>query len=316
MRALRAEVLPLPVAAAVACVVLLLRKRKLPFAVSDSSRSIAALRALESEKDEDDALFNDPFAAKLAGEAALARVCARGAKGDNGRIAIRTKFFDDAVVHALGDGTEQVVLLGAGLDTRAWRLAPPKGSEKAAAVFEVDVPEVLNGKETVLRDAPLTLSNKYCAVKSNLNRKGWHASLLKAGFDKQKKTIWVTEGLLYYLAPNVVRDVLVGTYELSPMGSRLVSSVVNHASYKRASKPGSKGAKATWKSWSNMPERDFLRYGWRGQTIMQPGESGANYGRWRGEVPPPRAIPSKAQGEELEETPRTFYVVCTRLDER
>ena len=92
--------------------------------------------------------------------------------GDRGRIAIRTKFFDDAVVAAISDGAEhdarrrridvaaavhriekqqgglndapsqwQVVLLGAGLDTRAWRLAPAPGAAPARAVFELDVPE-------------------------------------------------------------------------------------------------------------------------------------------------------------------------------
>lgn len=115
--------------------------------------------------------------------------------GDRGRIAIRTKFFDDAVVTAIsGDAVEaytcrrqttrqhrpqqgqqrereqreqrereereerereptrqwQVVLLGAGLDTRAWRLAPAPGAPPARVVFELDVPEVLEHKRAAM----------------------------------------------------------------------------------------------------------------------------------------------------------------------
>jgi hypothetical protein len=67
----------------------------------------------------------------------------------------------------------QVVLLGAGLDTRAWRLAPPKGVRRARAVFELDVPEVLERKRCGMAAAnlggggqppPLTLSTTYKAA--------------------------------------------------------------------------------------------------------------------------------------------------------
>ena len=198
MRALRAESRRLFAAGALAACVAralaraMFRKRKLPFAVSDSSRSIAALRAIETERG-GAGLFADPFAAALAGEAALARVRARGGAGDNGRIAIRTRFFDDAVKDALarcddGKGPWQVVLLGAGLDTRAWRLAPPASAPRARAVFEVDVREVLDGKHALMRREPLTLSETYAAVRSNLNapretRGGWARGLRRAGHD-------------------------------------------------------------------------------------------------------------------------------------
>jgi methyltransferase (TIGR00027 family) len=322
------ESLRLSVAAALAAYVAraiahgLFRKRELPFAVSDSSRSIAALRAIETERADAAPLFLDPFASALAGEAALARVRARGLEGDNGRIAIRTRFFDDAVKDALAatDNTPwQVVLLGAGLDTRAWRLAPPSAATKASAVFEVDVPEVLDGKEAVLRGAPLTLSRSYRAVRSNLasppeKKGGWLRELRAAGHDPEAPTMWVLEGLLYYLAPGVVDEVLRGARAVSAPASRLVASVVNRASLLRATKPGSRGAKATWASASDDPERDFSAAGWRMMTVAQPGDATANYGRWRADPPPPRESTDSTN----DATPRTFYVVCEvkRRDER
>ena len=137
-------------------------RRTIPSLVADTSKSIAALRALESDRAPRDRLFRDPFAAALAGEDAMRRAIARG--GDGGRIAIRTRYFDDVVVSALrgdgyGDGDAedgtstgawQVVLLGAGLDARAWRLSPGKRVARARALFEVDVPEVLERKQSVI----------------------------------------------------------------------------------------------------------------------------------------------------------------------
>ena len=326
MRALRADSRRLFAAGALAACVAralaraMFRKRKLPFAVSDSSRSIAALRAIETERG-GAGLFADPFAAALAGEAALARVRARGGAGDNGRIAIRTRFFDDAVKDALarcddGKGPWQVVLLGAGLDTRAWRLTPPASAPRARAVFEVDVREVLDGKHALLRREPLTLSETYAAVRSNLNapretRGGWARGLRRAGHDPSLRTAWVLEGLLYYLEPRVVDDVLRGTASLSAPGSTLVASVVNRASLRRAtsnratSKTKRKsGAKSAWASHCDAPARAFAERGWGTRTVAQPGDPNADYGRWRGDPPPPHG-----DGDD-DDTPRTFYVVC------
>ena len=234
--------------------------RTLPAAVSDSSKSIAALRSLE--EDARRPLFDDPFAAALAGPDAVARVRARN--GDKGRIAIRTRFFDDAVLDALEGGGHdpttyhtgdwQVVLLGAGLDTRAWRLAPRPASgehggerdHRCRAVFEVDVPEVSSHKSRVMArefgdDFPLSLARTHVAVHANLASKGWARKLADAGHDPNRPTVWVLEGLLYYLAPDVVDRVLRECRTCSAHGSRLVASAVNRASLRRAREGGKIG---------------------------------------------------------------------------
>lgn len=300
--------------------------KELPRAVSDSAKSIAALRALESERTDPPPLFVDPFAAALAGEETLARVRARG-DGDKGRIAIRTRFFDDAVLAALArHRTAQVVLLGAGLDTRAWRLSPPEGKPKARAVFELDVPEVLDRKARILAETatanandpaaaseppPLTLAERHVSVHANFARPGWIRALRDAGHDPSIPTVWILEGLLYYLSPDVVDRVLRGAANASAAGSTLVASVVNRASWARATRKGSKGAKATWASWMDDPEESFGAAGWTTTTVAQPGEARAAFGRWRGESPPPRG----AEREGEPQTPRTFYVVCRVVEE-
>ena len=153
--------------------------------VVGSANSIAGLRAMESSRDAGARLFADPFAERLAGPDVMARLRARlsndtassssasdarRARGDDGRIAIRTKFFDDAVLEglerasasasALGGASSstprilQVVLLGAGYDTRAWRLHPPEGvARDRVVVYEVDVADVLRRKREILGEA-------------------------------------------------------------------------------------------------------------------------------------------------------------------
>ena len=100
----------------------------------------AAVRAAETSRD--DRLFEDPWAATLAGPEGAAWLAARP-PGSTLPIAIRTRFFDDWLHDvAIEAGIRQVVLLAAGLDTRAYRL--PWAA--ATTVFELDRPAVLAGK--------------------------------------------------------------------------------------------------------------------------------------------------------------------------
>ena len=94
---------------------------------------IAAARARESERA--DRLFDDPHAAVLAGRRGRAAlVASEGATGgENEFLPIRTRFFDDVLRTAV-DRLEQVVLLGAGLDTRAFRLARRASSSLSRVV--------------------------------------------------------------------------------------------------------------------------------------------------------------------------------------
>ncbi|MHB8674760.1 MAG: SAM-dependent methyltransferase, partial [Candidatus Limnocylindrales bacterium] len=112
---------------------------------------VAQARALESKRP--DSLFIDPFAEDFvarAGEAFLkasAEFAPILALRGNGRyFALRTRFFDDFVVDVCRAGCQQVILLGAGLDTRAFRIVLPEG----VRLFELDLPHVLAFKEEVL----------------------------------------------------------------------------------------------------------------------------------------------------------------------
>ena len=129
-----------------------------PQGVGKTALGVARVRALESQRE--DRLFDDPYAQAFVDaapgafpeeRAVRARPAAHGPLASLGaafsaHAVIRTRFYDDFLTAATAAGSRQVVLLAAGLDTRAFRLAWPAGTR----VFELDLPGVLAFKEAVL----------------------------------------------------------------------------------------------------------------------------------------------------------------------
>jgi methyltransferase (TIGR00027 family) len=123
--------------------------------VSETALGMALIRAEESLRP--DCLFDDPYAEAFLAAAPDAFADKDGATTDPAVLeavlsvfrfqgVIRTRFFDDQLLAGCASGCRQVVLLAAGLDTRAYRLAWPPG----VRVFELDLPEVLTFKDHVL----------------------------------------------------------------------------------------------------------------------------------------------------------------------
>jgi methyltransferase (TIGR00027 family) len=110
------------------------------------------------------------------------------------------------------------VLIGAGLDARAYRLDWPA----ATVVFEVDLPGVLAAKQSVLDEAGARPLADRRIVAADLSEP--LADPLRAsGFDSSSPTAWLAEGVLVYLPPEIVRRLLGEVTELSAAGSRLAA---------------------------------------------------------------------------------------------
>eukprot|EP00884_Botryococcus_braunii_P022273 jgi/Botrbrau1/872/Bobra.0352s0061.1 len=204
------------------------------------------------------------------------------------RIAIRTKWFDDRLLQALsgaapgatglqlrmgpapsgGEGVyvdlhavalplpQQVVLLGAGMDSRAWRLPLPPGTRW----FEVDKADVLAAKEALLCSVgalpmpepgqgppswmlqrlrrklrgkklpPVPLRTaSWTPVVADLNVEGWVSKLEQTGFDPRQGTVWLAEGLLMYIDPDRVPELLREMQGVSAPGSCFLVQSVTEA---------------------------------------------------------------------------------------
>ncbi|MDT5077127.1 MAG: hypothetical protein QOJ80_1764 [Mycobacterium sp.] len=119
-------------------------------------------------------------------------------------------------LEAAGAGIRQAVILAAGLDVRAWRLAWPDGS----VVYEVDQPKVLGFKTETLESHDVAPIANHVSIGIDL-RRDWPKALVEAGFDPTVPTAWSAEGLLPYLTADA-QDLLFDRIQsLSAHGSRV-----------------------------------------------------------------------------------------------
>jgi methyltransferase (TIGR00027 family) len=196
--------------------------------VGATALSVAAARAVETGSD--DPLIRDQFAYLLVSTAGkpwerLASSLEWIGDDDHGRRAhrlaidyqaVRTHYFDSYFADAVAAGIRQVVILAAGLDSRAFRLKWPAGT----SVYEIDQPQVVAYKTTTLESAGAAPTAERRTVQVDL-RDDWAAALTAAGFDSGQPTAWLAEGLLPYLpaeAQDRLFEIVTG---LSAPGSRV-----------------------------------------------------------------------------------------------
>ncbi len=257
--------------------------------VGKTALGVALVRAHESRRP--DRLFDDPYAAAFVAAAPaafpdafpgrtaaaadpLARMGAAFAVG----AVLRTRFFDDYLLRARAAGCAQVVLLAAGLDTRAYRLAWPAGTR----VFELDLPAVLDFKERVLHQAAAVAGCERIAVPVDL-REDWTAAVRAGGLDPSEPTAWLCEGLLIYLSAGEADQLLTTVSDLSVPGSQLafehgstLDPVLMAAAH---SIPAMKPYTSMWKGGLGHEAPDWLvRHGWS-VNIHDGGQLAAAHGR-------------------------------------
>ena len=151
--------------------------------------------------------------------AALVRVSDRYVPGMMAHMALRKRFVDDEVVSAIEGGARQVVVLGAGLDGLAARQAALNPS---VSFIELDHPVTQPAKAEALEGAGLWAENLTLAPADLMAAPLREALGAAPAWDDGAQTVFVAEGLLMYLSPEVVRSVLQSAREASGPGSRLV----------------------------------------------------------------------------------------------
>jgi methyltransferase (TIGR00027 family) len=193
---------------------------------SKSAALVAACRMLAVELPVEQRLMDDPFARLVVDDAAVTAARADGPLQNS--IRLRTRYIDDAVL-AFGarHASPQIVLLGAGYDSRAFRL------NLSADFFEVDFPATLHHKDEVMTGiAPI---NHRVPVAVDLANTSFVDPLVAAGFDVARPAIVVWEGVTFYLSSRAAADVVAQIAAISATGSVLV------ADYAEVARVGAKG---------------------------------------------------------------------------
>jgi methyltransferase (TIGR00027 family) len=180
---------------------------------------MALFRALESARPAARRLFEDRFATAFLGPplravVGLARIPPLGTlvrayidcrwPGARTSAVARTRFIDDAVEAALGAGIEQVVILGAGFDARAYRLA----ALGRAAVYEVDHPSTSVAKREAVTAALAPAPRHVRFVPADLGSESWQGAVAAAGYDPGRRTLFLWEGVTNYLTEDAVDGTL------------------------------------------------------------------------------------------------------------
>ncbi|MEB3065365.1 class I SAM-dependent methyltransferase [[Mycobacterium] zoologicum] len=188
---------------------------------------VAAARALEARKP--DPLVVDPYAevfCRAAGGDWAAVV--DGSLSDHQLLTsdfgesfvnfqgARTRYFDDFFARAVAAGVRQVVILAAGLDSRAYRLDWPDGTK----IFELDQPQVLAYKSYVLSQRGIRAGAERRDVAVDL-REDWPQALVESGFDPAQPSAWIVEGLLIYLPADAQEQLFTGIDSLAAPGSHV-----------------------------------------------------------------------------------------------
>jgi methyltransferase (TIGR00027 family) len=134
-------------------------------------------------------------------------------------VSLRRAAIDEALLRALEVGATQLVVLGAGLDGRAWRLP----ALQAVTVFEVDHPATQVGKQRrVAGRTPLCADVRFVAV--DFERDALAERMAACGHATDQPTAWIWEGVTPYLHPAAIEATLTAVAARSAAGSRLLAS--------------------------------------------------------------------------------------------
>lgn len=186
---------------------------------SRTAEYMALFRAIESYRPAKHRLFNDPYAfnflhPSLKAVAFLSRIPVVGGlipnlidrrwAGARTSGVARTRLIDDLLARALTQGIEQVVILGAGFDARAYRIA----DLERVKIFEVDHPDTQAAKQTKLLQSLGALPAHIKFAGCDFNRQSLEETLLRSGFTMAARSFFIWEGVTNYLTEEAVDQTL------------------------------------------------------------------------------------------------------------
>lgn len=191
----------------------------------------AVFRAVESIRPKQERLFCDVYAADFLRPSLrwplknrrlalflLWLMIDRRFPGASITAVSRIRFVDDCLKAGIKEGIEQVVILGAGYDSRAFRF----GALNHQRVFEVDHPDTQKVKKAKISRILKKLPDHVAYVPVDFENGNWISKLLESGYRRDFKTLFICEAVSKYLTPNAVNELLSGVSANSCEGSSIV----------------------------------------------------------------------------------------------
>lgn len=199
---------------------------------SQMAEGIAMQRFGESSKGENERICYDPYAihfirpeiiefGKKHPEEAkkLIENTERLFPGLSSSIMARVRYFDDFVKKSVADGLKQLVILGAGYDTRAYRIEELK---KNVNIFEMDHPNTQGFKIEKIKEIFGSTPENVVYVPVDFEKEKIGEKLFENGFISSKKTLFILEGLVMYIPPESVAEIFSFITENSAKGSMVI----------------------------------------------------------------------------------------------
>lgn len=193
-----------------------------------TAEGIAIHRFAESQRPEGERICYDPYAVYFLSPETLEfrarnpdKVKAaqeqseRFFPGLGNSIRTKVRYFDDFIKKSIDEGLEQLIILGAGYDSRAYRI----DGLKRIRVFEVDHPGTQNLKIEKIKKIFSSLPDNVVYAPVDLGIEDLGPKLMEAGFDKSKKSLFIMEGVIFYIPPKKVDEILSFIAENSGRGS-------------------------------------------------------------------------------------------------
>lgn len=140
-------------------------------------------------------------------------------KGIYEYVIARTKYIDSAFKRSMDERFDQIVILGAGFDTRALHFQNAPGETR---IFELDVPVTQSAKIGQYCKRGLNIPPNLLFVPIDFDKEPLSSKLQKAGFDREQRSLFILEGALMYLQPESANETLRTIRAVAGMGSEII----------------------------------------------------------------------------------------------
>jgi len=198
---------------------------------SVTAEIMAIHRATEMLRPQEERVCQDPFAIHFLSREMvailndrqrlndLANENARKFPGINGAVVARTRFMDETVQKYVEEGVGQIIILGAGYDSRAYRI---EGIRERVTVFEMDHPLTQQIKTKKIVDLLREMPRHVKYIPTDFIKDDLRVCLPKNGYDTSKQSLFIMEGLTFYLPVESINRILTFVTECSGPKSAIV----------------------------------------------------------------------------------------------